>query len=446
MSRARKITLSGIALFFALGAPDVAAQVAPIEESRVCLESLEDLATQLCVEASSIPTLGMLTPLGPELFIDAVGNVGMGTMTPGARLSVAGWIESANGGVRFPDGTQQPGASWGGPRGWTPGEVATLNYHDAGAAALVLDFQIAYQGMVFDGEHVWLSKGYQASFPLTPPSDGYLTKRRAGDGGIEAVYAIGTPAPRELVFDGAHIWGLRTWSDALVSYTELTKVRASDGQVVGSWFLNSSTTPVDYFGLAFDGTNLWVARSSTDEVLQIRPSDGAVLGAVGVGDFPWSLAVDGVHLWVVNRYSEDVTKIRTADGVVLGTYGVGQVPWDIAFDGTAVWIVDNGSNDVTKLRAADGAPMGTFAVGPSPNGIVFDGSSLWVTHKSQPGGVTRLRASDGETLGASSFQGTLGFEVDPVSAVFDGTGPWFLVHEPQSWISLDPPGHELFRF
>jgi DNA-binding beta-propeller fold protein YncE len=36
------------------------------------------------------------------------------------------------------------------------------------------------------------------------------------------------------------------------------------------------------------------------------------------------------------------------------------------------------SNDVTKLRASDGATLGTFNVGYLPQGTAFDGANIWV--------------------------------------------------------------------
>jgi hypothetical protein len=39
------------------------------------------------------------------------GNVGVGTNTPGQKLSVAGTIESTSGGFKFPDGTTQASAT-----------------------------------------------------------------------------------------------------------------------------------------------------------------------------------------------------------------------------------------------------------------------------------------------------------------------------------------------
>ncbi len=55
---------------------------------------------------------------GNRLLITATGNIGIGTTSPGEKLTVAGVIHSTTGGFRFPDGTIQTTAATGGAAGW----------------------------------------------------------------------------------------------------------------------------------------------------------------------------------------------------------------------------------------------------------------------------------------------------------------------------------------
>ena len=65
---------------------------------RACAPSIDDMATTNCIAASSVPTYGMLYPLGDDFFVDAAtGNVGIGTTSPGHALEVSGKIISGNG-------------------------------------------------------------------------------------------------------------------------------------------------------------------------------------------------------------------------------------------------------------------------------------------------------------------------------------------------------------
>lgn len=55
-----------------------------------CARSIEDMSTGDCLLADSTPTIGRLYPLSEHFNVDALGRVGVGTMSPGAALQVVG--------------------------------------------------------------------------------------------------------------------------------------------------------------------------------------------------------------------------------------------------------------------------------------------------------------------------------------------------------------------
>jgi len=91
-------------------------------------------------------------------------------------------------------------------------------------------------------------------------------------------------------------------------------------------------------------------------------------------------------------------------------------PYGLAFDGENIWTANNGEGTVSKLRASDGASLGTFSVGGRPNFAVFDGANVWVTVS--PNTVSKLRASDGKIMGSFRVGGA------PWWPAFDGENIW----------------------
>lgn len=77
-------------------------------EVGVCgASTLDDAGAPGCLQASSVPTLGMLYPLSADLNVAGTGLVGIGTTTPSQKLDVDGMIRSRTGGIQFPDGSVQ---------------------------------------------------------------------------------------------------------------------------------------------------------------------------------------------------------------------------------------------------------------------------------------------------------------------------------------------------
>ena len=71
---------------------------------------------------------------------------------------------------------------------------------------------------------------------------------------------------------------------------------------------------------------------------------------VTVGTAPFGIAFDGSYIWVANSGSNNVSKIDISTDTVVATVTVGNVPRDIAFDGSYIWVVNSGSNNVSKIK------------------------------------------------------------------------------------------------
>jgi hypothetical protein len=178
------------------------------------------------------------------------------------------------------------------------------------------------------------------------------------------------PGPQFLAFDGASIWVSNYGFPCQGCGNTVTKLRASDGMILGTFVVGTGPA-----GIAFDGANIWVANYGSNDVTKLRASDGAVLGTFRVEVNPYAVAFDGTNVWVTNATSNTVSKLRATNGAILGTFPVGNYPGGLAFDGVSMWVVNAHDNEVMKLRISDGSVLGTFAVGAA-----FDGANIWVAN------------------------------------------------------------------
>ncbi len=186
-------------------------------------------------------------------------------------------------------------------------------------------------------------------------------------------------------------------------------------------------------GVAYDGSNIWVANTNSNNVMKFDATTGALLGTYSAGGNPVALVSDGANIWVANLGTSNVTELKAIDGTLVGTYGVGNNPYGIAFDGTNIWVTNSG-NTVTKLLASNGSVVGAYSVGANPIGVAFDGTNIWVANNGGDS-ITLLRASDGTVLQTYS----LASGSSPYALTFDGTNIW-IVNEGNSTVSAVHPG------
>lgn len=276
-----------------------------------------------------------------------------------------------------------------------PLQIALLRWYPAIQNGTAYSAGSSPTAVAFDGAHVWIANHLSDD----------VTKLRAADGELLGTFRAGT-GPSAVAFDGANIWVTNRGSNNVI------KLRASDGVNLGTFSVGSTPS-----GVAFDGANIWVTNSGSNNVTKLRASDGMNLGAFAVGTDPSGVAFDGANVWVTNWVSNNVTKLRASDGTNLGTFSVGTSPGALAFDGANIWVTNSSSENVTKLRATDGLNLGTFSVGTAPSGIAFDGTNVWVACVFT-NSVVKLRARDGAALGAFSVG------MNPQGVAFDGANIW----------------------
>ncbi len=242
-------------------------------------------------------------------------------------------------------------------------------------------FAVHSHGMAVDGANLWVSTA----------SANTVTKVDARDGTVRGVYSFGA-SPRGVVFDGAYVWVANAESDTI------TKVSPADGRVV-------STVSVEMpWVMAFDGANLWVTNyyffapdwTQVSSVTKVRASDGAVLGTYPVGVYPTGIAFDGADVWVASTNGPGVYELRASDGERLGGHAIGSNPDAVAFDGVNVWVGDYWGG-VYKVSADGGAVLDHYEV--SEVGLVttvaFDGAHVWVAGYS---GIVKLDPANGAVL------------------------------------------------
>src|SRR5207249_11720032 len=73
-------------------------------------------------------------------------------------------------------------------------------------------------------------------------------------------------------------------------------------------------------GIVFDKANIWVTDYGDNKVTKLRASDGTVVGAYNVGRDPAEITFDGSNIWVINYGSGNLMKIKPADGSTIGTF------------------------------------------------------------------------------------------------------------------------------
>jgi hypothetical protein len=211
--------------------------------------------------------------------------------------------------------------------------------------------------------------------------------------------------PWGLAFDGTNIWISSTNDD------HVTRLLAADGSPNGTFYSGGASR-----SLAFDGENIWIANLALANTLTVlRASDGALVATYPISTY--TILFDGMNIWAggLSGSSIGLLKIRPSDGTILLTVTIQPTINGLAYDGQNIWATQYYTNKVVKVRASDGEVRGTFDVGPFPWGAAFDGANIWIANVGD-GSLTKLRANDGALVGTFPIAGS--------ELIFDGKHLW----------------------
>jgi YVTN family beta-propeller protein len=182
--------------------------------------------------------------------------------------------------------------------------------------------------------------------------------------------------PWGVAFDRIHstMWVSTANANSLTEYN-----------LVAPYSIVKNVSVANPFGVAFDPTrgNVWVADATGGTVTVVDSTTGGVLAVTSTGGTsPDGVCFDGVNMWVANSSSNNVTKLNGATFAVMGVFPVLKNPLTCAVDTVTgeIWVTNQGSNQVTVLNLS-GALVTNLAVGTHPSGIAFDGTNMWVANQ-----------------------------------------------------------------
>jgi hypothetical protein len=210
--------------------------------------------------------------------------------------------------------------------------------------------------------------------------------------------------PRDVKSDGADLWVTSVGSDTV------TRVRASDGKVLGTWTAPSGTLAV----LVANGRVYVTGGLSHLYAIDPASAPGAVVTlSSNVGASPSRIAFDGKKIWITNQFGFVIFNPLTAAVEPTPPSGF-TATTGIVFDGTNMWIVDSTTKTLNRMNE-DGTIAQTVPVGSGASSPVFDGTNIWVPNFFDDS-ITVVRASTGQVLATLTGNGLQ----SPLEVAFDG--------------------------
>jgi hypothetical protein len=270
-------------------------------------------------------------------------------------------------------------------------------------------------GPAFDGAHVWVAcKGANQ-----------IEELNASDGKWLAT-VTGITTPVNLLYDGANIWATNgNTTSGTVYKVNVAKVNGTPPCTSGPACVTSFTVGSGPWGLAFDGTYVWVSNYNSNDMYKVPQSGSPIHVPLTNCMLPLGVAFDKQFIWVACTNSGTVQQLTAAGGqnhapITMGTGA--NSPFQLAFDGTNLWVSCTVGTQLRWVNTTTYTVPSPITVAAGCSDVVFDGRYVWVLDGSGTGGsVTKVLASSPSTpVPGNPF--TIG--VDPGGETFDGGNLW----------------------
>jgi hypothetical protein len=220
-------------------------------------------------------------------------------------------------------------------------------------------------------------------------------------------------SPRGIAFDGTDMWVACSEAKAVQRFS------IQDG-TSNTILLGEQSNPWD---VGFDGEYIWIANNtSPGSVMKLDRTTEQVVETIPLPNGPNAVAYGAGHIWVACYEGAAVVRINPANDMIFSTYPVGQGAVALAYDGQDMWVSSFVSATVSRINATTENITSFAAPGSSvPWGLAFDGEHMWMAdHRFNPSRLVRINRFSNNpfstlTLPESSL---------PVAVMFDGKDIW----------------------
>ncbi len=235
------------------------------------------------------------------------------------------------------------------------GRALTLIDEGTRETTQIIDLPADGQEVAIDDDNAW----------VTMPTDSSVLKVPLGGGEAQPPIPVGSP-PFGVASDGSSVWVAQPEAQQITSIdiADLTTAPTK---------IPESTEPTE---LAVSDGTIWVVDRNS-ELFWFEADIPGEQQSVGLGDNPKGVAVGGGSVWVANTDSSNVVEFDE-DGNQLDSIDVGGEPRLVAYGFGRVWVA-NGAGRVDVIDPANDNSIETVGIEGSPEGVAVGSDEVWVT-------------------------------------------------------------------